>query len=272
LTRLTRPLDALAVAAEGFGRGEANDPLEPVGPREVHDLTAAFNTMQNRITRFVADRTQMLAALAHDLRSPLTALRVQAELVNDAETRDALSQSLDEMTAMTEATLAFAKGVGRNEAAVSVEIGDIVAAAATDARASVAKGAPVVLRLRRQAVIRALRNLIENALRYGAAARVSWQVTDGHLEIRVDDDGPGIPEEEIDRVVTPYYRLETSRSQETGGHGLGLAITRSVALSHGGELSLENRAGGGLRAVLRLPIIHDEARATPEATDATKDP
>ena len=271
LTRLTRPLGALAVAAERFGRGEATGPLAPVGPREVRDLTAAFNTMQDRITRFVADRTQMLAALAHDLRSPLTALRVQTELVSDTETRKALTQSLDEMTAMTEATLAFAKGVGRNEKVVSVAIGDIVEAAATDARVSVTGGAPVTLRLRRQAVTRALRNLIENALRYGAAARVGWQVADGHLEIRVDDDGPGIPEAEIDKVVTPYYRLEASRSRQTGGHGLGLAIARGVALSHGGELILENRAGGGLRAMLRLPIIRDEAQDSPDAEDATKD-
>jgi len=253
LTRLTGPLDALTAAADRLGRGAADAPLRETGPREVRALTVSFNTMQERLTRFVADRTQMLAALAHDLRSPLTALRVQAELVDDEETRSAIATSVDEMTDMVEATLAYAKGVAAGEETVMTDLGKLVQRSIGSEPVEVISSESVALPMKPKAMIRAIRNLTHNAQRYGVNARVGWRKTDDGAEFWVDDDGPGIPEDAIEKVFAPYFRLETSRSQETGGHGLGLSIARSIALAHGGKLELFNRPEGGLKALMHLP-------------------
>ncbi len=253
LTRLTGPLDALTAAADRLGRGAAEAPLRETGPREVRALTTSFNTMQRRLTNFVADRTQMLAALAHDLRSPLTALRVQAELVDDEETRSAIANSVEEMTDMVEATLAYAKGVGAGEETVMTDLGMLVKRSIGSEPVEVTSSGSVSLPLKPKAMMRAIRNLTSNAQRYGENARVGWRMTDICAELWVDDDGPGIPEDAIEQVFAPYYRLEESRSQETGGHGLGLSIARSIALAHGGKLELVNRPEGGLRALMQLP-------------------
>lgn len=259
LTRLTGPLDALTAAADQLGRGAAEERLQEVGPREVRDLTATFNTMQARLTRIVKDRTQMLAALAHDLRSPLTALRVQSELVEDDETRETIGTSVSEMADMVEATLAYAKGVGRDEETALTDLAQLVARSAGSEAVEIQPSEPVSLNLRPRAMARALRNLIDNARRYGGSARVGWRRNGGDVELWVDDDGPGIPKDEIEEVFAPYYRLESSRSRETGGHGLGLSIARSIVLAHGGTLRLVNRAEGGLRAHLTLPVGSDRA-------------
>lgn len=256
LGRLIGPLRALADSAARFGRGEAVAPLPPTGPEELQRLTRAFNEMQQRIHRFVEDRTQLLAALGHDLRSPLTALRVQAEMVDDDETRERLIASIEEMQQMAEATLSFARGMAVNESAETVDLGEYVGALCAEMAEAgedvtfTPPSEPVTARLRPGATRRALRNVIGNAVRYGRRARVSLR-PDG--AIIVDDDGPGIPEEELARVFEPFVRLEKSRSLETGGTGLGLSIARSILTAQGGRITLENRAGGGLRATLTLP-------------------
>jgi len=253
LTRLTGPLNTLADASERLGRGASEGPLPVVGPKEVQDLTRAFNTMQDRLTRFVSDRTQMLAALAHDLRSPLTALRVRAEMVDDDETRASLVASGEEMQQMVDATLDFAKGVGQHEEVCPTDILELLSGLETDGL-SLLSDQPLIVPAKPSAVRRALRNLIENAIRYGKEARVSWEVVDGYAKIQIDDQGPGIPENELEAVFGPYVRLETSRSRDTGGHGLGLSIARSIILEHGGSVTLTNRSQVGLRATVRLPF------------------
>ncbi|MGZ2260150.1 ATP-binding protein [Roseobacter sp. A03A-229] len=269
LTRLTRPLNDLAAAAEEFGRGGGQGPLTPVGPNEVRNLTTAFNDMQTRLARFVTDRTQMLAALAHDLRSPLTALKVHAEMVEDAETKTGITASLDEMQDMVEATLAYARGVGQDEALQRIEIGtfliDIRDAANT--ALDVRRGPEAMIQIKPKALRRALRNLIDNAGRYGCNPTLSWNISDGSFEILVEDDGPGIPDDRLGDVFQPFLRLEGSRSRETGGHGLGLSIARSIVLQHGGTITLSNRAGGGLCARIVLPMTADQAGMIPLSED-----
>ncbi len=253
LTRLTGPLNTLAEASERLGRGAGEGPLPIVGPKEVQDLTRAFNTMQDRLTRFVSDRTQMMAALAHDLRSPLTALRVRAEMVGDEDTRVSLIASSEEMQQMVEATLDFAKGVGQHEEVNPTDVRELMASLEAPGLSLLSNEA-LVIPVKPSAMRRALRNLTENAIRYGNEASVTWQVVRPDAVIWVDDRGPGIPDSELEAVFGPYVRLETSRSRNTGGHGLGLSIARSIILEHGGAISLSNLPEGGLRAQVRLPL------------------
>ncbi|KUP93624.1 ATP-binding protein [Tritonibacter horizontis] len=253
LSRLTGPLNNLATASERLGRGAAEGDLPVVGPKEVQDLTLAFNIMQDRLTRFVSDRTQMLAALAHDLRSPLTALRVRAEMVDEEDTRASLVASSEEMQRMIDATLDFAEGVGQHEEVQSVDLHDLITGMGSDKVQAGSQG-PLIVSVKPSAMGRALRNLIENAIRYGNEARVSWERAGGEVVIAIDDRGPGIPDDQLEAVFGPYVRLEESRSLDTGGHGLGLSIARSIILEHGGSIRLKNRTDGGLRAEVTLPV------------------
>jgi len=267
LTRLTRPLNELASAAEEFGRGGGEGPITPAGPNEVRNLTIAFNGMQARLARFVTDRTQMLAALAHDLRTPLTALRVRAEMVDDAETKDGISTSLQEMQDMVEATLAYARGVGQGEDLQRIAIEDYLSDIHKDTHGDLdlQMGPKAVVQIKPMAMRRALRNLIENAQRYGQDPVLSWDASDEGVEIRVDDNGPGIPESRIGDVFRPFHRIEQSRSLETGGHGLGLSIARSIVLEHGGTIELSNRGDGGLRARVLLPLAMPGVRTSEDS-------
>ena len=261
MTRLTGPLRSLSRAAEGLGRGDAGEPLPVAGPEEVRDLTRAFNRMQERLTRFVADRTRILAAVSHDLRSPLTAMRFDAEVVEDEETRESLIASIDEMQTMAEATLNFAEGLAGREASEVVDVSNWLETLAGD-KATPFKliGGPLMtVRIRPLALRRAIRNLVENAIRYGGSATVGWHCAGDDLVIEVDDHGPGIPEGELDEVFAPFHRLEASRSLETGGHGLGLAIARAIVRGHGGDIRLENRPEGGLKASIFIPLAEDAA-------------
>ncbi|MDH3231701.1 MAG: ATP-binding protein [Alphaproteobacteria bacterium] len=256
--RITRPLTALAAAAEKLGRGEEAEALDESGPMEVRRTTAAFNAMQERLTRFVRDRTTMLAAIGHDLRTPITALRLRAELVEDEETRDKLLQILEEMQRMTEATLAFAREEATREATRMVDLAALAESLCDDLaelgmEVSFAGTERVPLACRPVSLKRAIRNLIENGVAYGKRARVTVDGSRDDVRIVIDDDGPGIPAQELERVFGPFVRLEGSRSRETGGIGLGMAIARSIVRGHGGDIVLENRREGGLRATIRLP-------------------
>jgi signal transduction histidine kinase len=262
MTRLTGPLRRLARAADSLGRGENGAALPVAGPTEVRDLTHAFNRMQDRLTRFVGDRTRMLAALGHDLRSPLTAMRVQAEMVDDTETRDSLVASVEEMQGMVDATLTFARGLTGTETPETVDLHDFLESlrAATSGGFAIDAGSRIEVRLRPNAMRRALRNVIENANRYGGGATVGWHRRDDTLVLTVEDKGPGIPEEKLEKVFDPFYRIEESRSLETGGHGLGLSIARTIVQAHGGDITLGNRETGGLSAAVSIPLA-------PEAPD-----
>lgn len=256
VTRLIGPLRRLAGAAERLGRGEDAVPLPVVGPAEVEDLTRAFNQMQDRLTRFVADRTRVLAAVGHDLRSPLTALRVRVEMVDDEETRESLIESIEEMQTMAEATLNFAEDLTGAEEPQTVEIGAFLQDLATDmVQPFELRGGPSMkVRVRPVSFRRAVRNVAENANRYGGSAQIGWRSEGDSLVIETVDRGPGIPPDKLGEVFDPFFRLEGSRSLETGGHGLGLSIARSIVRAHGGEIHLANRPEGGLAATLVVPL------------------
>ena len=256
MTGLLGPLRRLARASERLGRGEDIDALPERGPQEVRELTAGFNRMQDRLTRFVADRTRVLAALGHDLRSPLTAMRVHSEMVEEDETRESLVATVEEMQSMVEATLTFAKGLSGNEPMQDVDLQSFLEALRGDMVVPfvLSDGPEVTVRLRPNAIRRALRNVIENAVRYGGSATLGWISAEGEIEISVIDRGPGIPTAELERVFDPFVRLEESRSLETGGHGLGLSIARSILRAQGGEISLANHPDRGLTATIRLPV------------------
>ena len=260
IRRMTRPMADLAAAAERLGRGEAVPPVPERGPEDVRQTTRAFNRMHDRLQRFVQDRTRMLAAISHDLRTPLTSLRLRAEFVDDDETRSKILETLDEMERMTEATLAFAREEARREDTRTVDLAALVDSLCEDLRDLdmdvTYSGPPSLLYpCRSVSLKRAVRNLIENAVAYGQRARVTLARVDQEVSIAIDDDGPGIPEADFERVFAPFVRLEESRSQETGGIGLGMAIARSIVRGHGGDITLANRAEGGLRAAIHLPRV-----------------
>ena len=255
--RIVGPMRALAVGADRLGRGLDANPLPLTGPSEVRDTTQAFNRMQDRLTRFVAERTHMLAALSHDLRSPLTAMRLRIEMLDETEDSVRLQALVGEMQAMVEATLEFARGVARTEPAATVDLaallGDLVADVGGD-RATLAPSPPTPATVRPHGLNRALRNLIDNAVRYGGTADVRVTQEPGFAVITVADTGPGLPEDQLEAVFEPFVRLEASRNRDTGGVGLGLAIARTIIQAHGGTVRLRNRPGGGLCAIVRLPV------------------
>jgi hypothetical protein len=255
--RVVGPMRALAVGADRLGRGLDTDPLLIRGPSEVRETTQAFNRMKDRLTRFVNERTQMLAALSHDLRSPLTAMRLRIEMLDETEDSIRLKALVEEMEAMVEATLEFARGVARAEPPAEVDLaallGNLVGDVGAD-RASLAPSEPLFAIIRPQALNRALRNLIDNAVRYGGAANVTLTQEPMTAVISIADKGPGLPDDQLEAVFEPFVRFEPSRSRDTGGVGLGLAITRTIIQAHGGSVILSNLPEGGLEAVVRLPI------------------
>jgi signal transduction histidine kinase len=256
--RVTRPLKALADSADAFGRGAPAPLLAEAGPDEARRLIATFNRMQQRLVRFVADRTRMLAAIGHDLRTPITSLKLRAELLDDEEAKAKMLATLDEMEHMTEATLAFAREDATTEPSRTIDLAAAIASQIDDLAelgkpVTFAEAPRLAYSFRPMALKRAIGNLIENAVQYGERARVSLQATSVGPVITVDDDGPGIAEAKMEEAFKPFVRLEASRSRATGGIGLGLAIARSIVLAHGGELILSNRPEGGLRAEIRLP-------------------
>lgn len=256
--RLSRPMRRLAQAADGLGRGEDVPDLEEEGPDEARRTIAAFNRMHARLDRFMRDRTAMLAAISHDLRTPITSLRLRAELVEDTEARAKIVETLDEMREMTEATLAFLREEAAADDTRPVDIAALLDSIAEDLRelglaVDMAPAERTVLACRPAALRRALRNLIENAASHGTGATLRLEADDEAVTITIDDQGPGIPAADLERVFTPFTRLDEARGADTGGMGLGLAIARTILRAHGGEVTLENIAEGGLRAVVRVP-------------------
>jgi signal transduction histidine kinase len=253
------PLRRLTEAAEKLGRGEEVAALPEEGPEDIRTTVATFNRMHVRLRRFLEDRTQMLAAIGHDLRTPITSLRLRAEFVQDAETREKLLATIAEMQAMTEAGLAFASSEATAEPTRAVDLTSLIESLCDDlaelgweVRFENENGERTPCSCRPDALRRALRNLIENAVRYGMRATVTLETTADTLEITVDDEGPGIPPEDRERVFAPFVRLDSSRNPATGGVGLGLSIARSIVRAHGGDILLEDAAVGA-RVKLVLP-------------------
>ncbi|MEO1138121.1 MAG: ATP-binding protein [Pseudomonadota bacterium] len=257
LNRLTYPLRRISDAAERFGRGEDANPLAEIGPTEVKELATRFNRMQDRLTRFAADRTRIMAALGHDLRSPLTAFRVRAEMVEDEETKTAMISSIEEMQHMVETTLAFARGMAVSEPFETVDLGSFLKHLKNDMLDAFVLSnyvQDIKLRVRPNALRRALRNVVENAIRYGGKADIHFYRDQSAAFIDICDKGPGIPPDDLEEVFEPFFRLERSRSRETGGTGLGLSIARTLLRASGGDITLSNRDEGGIRASITLPL------------------
>ncbi|MFK0331919.1 sensor histidine kinase [Rhizobium sp. NPDC090275] len=255
--RIARPLRGLAVSAEALGRGESLPPLPEEGPDDIRRTAEAFNKMQERLRRFVDDRTRMLAAIGHDLRTPLTSLRLRAEFVTDANVQQKMLATIDELQSMTEAAIAFARGEATVEETRAMELDALVGSICDDLAdlgqaVEYIEGPAMTYRCRPDGLRRAVRNLAENAVRYGGCARVYIVQSQSTVDIVVEDSGPGIPEEMREKVFDPFYRLEASRNRDTGGVGLGLSIARAVARQHGGDIVLRSNTPG-LRAIISLP-------------------
>jgi signal transduction histidine kinase len=263
VAQLTGPVATLAGAAERLGRDVNAPPLPESGPDEVVRAAVAFNTMASRIRRFVQDRTFLLTAIGHDLRTPITRLKLRAEFIDDDELRQKFIADLDDLDMMVGATLAFGRDTADSEPAVILDLGallrtvlDEAADARPDASEHLEYAGPehVTLTGRTVALKRAFANLIGNAVKYGGAARVTLAPpADGHVTVTVEDDGTGLPPDQLEKVFEPFYRLEESRNRETGGTGLGLPIARNIFRAHGGDVALANRPGGGARATVILP-------------------
>lgn len=253
-----RAIERLADAAEAFGRGETQERFKPHGAREVRAAANAFLAMRERIQRHIDQRTALLASVSHDLRTPLTRLRLELALAPSFKRAGAMQGDLDEMEHMIDEYLAFARGEA-GEAAQTVSVSDLLSAAAEDARRAGAEAEVQVpdglaASLRPLAFKRALTNLAGNAAAHGEHVRLSARpLPSGGLEVAVEDDGPGIPEDMYEEAFRPFSRLDASRNQNSKGVGLGLAIARDVARSHGGDITLGRSDLGGLRAMIRLP-------------------
>jgi len=254
---ITRPLSELARAADSVGRDLRQPKITEQGAREIRNAARAFNTMQDRMQRYLDSRSRVLAAMSHDLKTPLTRLRLQVEMLDDSAAQVKLGRQLDEMESMVHGALALFRGLDDNEAFMPIDIDEMLSTLQSE---FAEMSAPVTLQGQAnrsilgkpQALRRCLTNLIANAVKFGSQANVS--VEDGAaLVIRVRDDGPGIPEEELERVFEPFYRLESSRNRDTGGSGLGLSIARDVIQAHGGSLVLRNLPVRGLEAIVTLP-------------------
>ncbi len=262
MRRVVQPIKRLAQATERVSRGEWIPPLPMTGPQEARDLTTAFNVMQERIARHVEGRTRMLAAISHDLNTPITELRLQMELLEDGPERDDMLESLDELRAMVRETLNFVRGDAVQEAMVDLSLTCLLDDLA---RRYTNMGQPIGwkngqdeirFRCRPLALKRALTNLIDNALKHAGDASVSaWTDSDGQIRLEILDHGPGIDQAWLTQVFEPFVQLSQSGTDSTqgGGLGLGLAIARACIQAHGGELTLENRTPAGLCAVVRLP-------------------
>ena len=258
LRNQVRSIMRLTEAAEKFGKGQDTPDFRPQGAKEVRRAAVAFIEMRERIKRLLTRRTQMLAGISHDLRTPLTRMKLQLEMLEGSEAKS-LKEDVQEMEKMLEGYLDFVRGEG-GESTELVDLKTFVDQVvegyhnhAEDITSSVASGMEVPIKV--FSMKRCFTNLIDNALRYGGKVQISAEDRqDSHIAIYIDDDGPSVPEEERENVFQPFYRLEQSRNQATGGIGLGLAITRDIVHRHGGEVSLTDAPSGGLRVVITLPV------------------
>jgi len=266
LRNQVRPIERLARAADSFGKGWAVPDFKPYGATEVRRAAQAFITMRERIERHVAQRTEMLAGVSHDIKTPLTRMKLTLAMMSDGEGNDAsndvasMRNDVAEMEHMLDDYLAFARGEGGEDASL-IDLGELLRDAASAAeraqpRAQIKVTAPahVPVNVKRAGMRRVLANLIDNALKHGSQVAVSLTQDERLVEIAVEDNGPGIPEPRREEAFRPFHRLDEGRNLQTGGSGLGLAIARDIARAHGGDIVLSDSALGGLRATIRLPV------------------
>jgi signal transduction histidine kinase len=258
--RIAAPIRDFGRAAERLGVDLTAPPLTERGPQELRATIQTFNRMQDRLRRFLEDRTQMLAAISHDLRAPLTRLRLRAELVAVGEQQRKMFDDLEDMNVMIDSTLAFARNDARREPRRLVDLGVLVGDVCEDAsdaggEVSYTGQRGIDIPCRPTDIRRAVANLVDNAVKYGGCVRVDVVRDAGRVTIVVDDDGPGIPTEDQEKVFAPFYRREVARDPAKAGVGLGLSIARTIAREHGGDVTLQNHGNGGLRALIELPAL-----------------
>ncbi|HVI52507.1 MAG TPA: ATP-binding protein [Candidatus Sulfotelmatobacter sp.] len=253
--RAAKPLAVMEAAAQRLGRDVYAPPVPVSGPREVRSAAAAFNEMQTRLRRFIDDRTQMVAAISHDLRTPITRLKLRAEFIDDDEQRAKVLADLDEMEAMIASTLAFARDDATREMRQPFDLAEMLRDLCGEFSANYEGPDNLPVTAGPLSVKRTFANLLGNAKKYAGSACLTLGLRgDDHVVVVIDDDGPGIPETEMERVFAPFYRVEASRNRETGGTGLGLAVARSAIRAHGGDIHLANRPEGGLRITVVMPV------------------
>ncbi|MCF6320790.1 MAG: ATP-binding protein [Rhizobiaceae bacterium] len=259
--QLTRPLARFARASQRLGIDVAAPPLPESGPLEIRQAAQAFNQMQNRIRIFIEDRTQMIAAISHDLGTPIARMRLRTEFVEDDEQRNKMLADLKDMEKMVSSTLSFVRDEAKREPLEKVDFTTLIQRVCDDISDA---GFQVLFEnefktipynCHPTALRRALNNLVENAARYGKEAQVFLQEKPNAILIHIVDCGPGIPEDRLEDVFKPFYRLENSRSRETGGTGLGMTVARTIVRAHGGDIVLKNREEGGLEMVVNLPKL-----------------
>jgi signal transduction histidine kinase len=256
--RLSAPIRLFADAAERLGRDPRAPALALTGSTEIAVAVRAFNDMQERLRRYVEDRTAMVGAIAHDLRTPLTRMRFRIESLPDDQ-RAKLGTDIDQMEAMISAALTFVRDASQPGQRTPLELSSLLESlcdemSETGAATEIETGEKVVLEGDPMALRRLFANLLDNAVKFGGHARARVFRQDANAVVEIDDDGPGIPQQDRERVFEPFYRREPSRNRQTGGAGLGLAIVRSIARGHGGDVALVNRHGGGLTARVQLPL------------------
>lgn len=255
--RLSRPLQRLAQASAKMAAGQAVEPIPETGPVVLKTAARSFNTMSRRLMAMLDNQKALLGAIAHDLRTPITSLKLKTEFIDDADVRQGMQTSLDELYAMTEAALTAARtGIGEEQAR-DVDVAALVESVCNDLTdlgrdVAFAPAGATPAKCRPNDVKRAARNLIENAVKYGKRARVSVERAAEGIAVVVDDDGPGLKPKDMERAFEPFARLDASRNREAGGYGLGLTLARAVARAHSGDVALVNREGGGLRATLTM--------------------
>ncbi|WP_223414559.1 MULTISPECIES: ATP-binding protein [unclassified Pseudomonas] len=257
--RLATPLQRFAEGARRFGIDFRAPPIEPLGPQEIRQAILAFNAMQAQLQHFIRDRTQMLAAISHDLRAPLTRMRLRGEFIEDAEQQQRLFRDVDEMQAMINSALEFFRDDARLEPATQFDLAELLQTLRDDYRdqgVEIAFSGPqrLVYFGRPLGLKRVMTNLLDNAIKYGSEPAIELMPDAGEVRINVLDRGPGIPQASLEQVFVPFFRLEGSRNKSTGGVGLGLSAARAIVLEHGGELKLRNRSKGGLAALVVLPV------------------
>ena len=254
--RIARPLEDLTRRVRRVGVAEDPEPMERAGPDDVQQLIVAFNAMKARVSNLLGEKDVMLGAIGHDLKTPLAALRVRIESVDDDEEREKMASTIDEMVTILDDILTFARLGKSGEPLQSVDIGAIVETVVSDfehARFETSE-LRVVAHIRPVLIRRALRNLIGNAIAYGKHAALAVREEDGMIFVDIDDDGPGIDPAMAESMFEPFMRAERSRSRSTGGSGLGLTISRAIARAHGGDVTLQNRTAGGLRATMSFKL------------------
>lgn len=252
--RLTKPLKQLSQAAQAAGRGDRTARVPEEGAREMRDAARAFNAMQAEISQFDAERMRMLAAVGHDLRTPMTSLRIRAEMVDDEDQREAMIRTLDEMTIMADGLISYVKEGQDAERMTQLDLGDLLDQLCADRGVGFSGARDVQVIGRPVGIGRAIGNIIDNGIRYGKAAAVTLTQDKHNAIVTVVDTGPGIAPDSLEDMFHPFTRGEASRSLETGGAGLGLSIARTIVIAHGGKITLTNQPEGGLCATISLPL------------------